>query len=53
MLPDKNYTFSVRLPDNQVEVMEIKRGSDERIDEWNWQAVMSGREFRRSRKSVK
>lgn len=53
ILPDINHTLSIRLPNNNVEVMEIKRGNEEILDEWSWQSMINGREFRYSRTSVR
>ncbi|KAK0089517.1 hypothetical protein PV325_006850 [Microctonus aethiopoides] len=53
ILPDINHTLSIRLPNNNVEVMEIKRGNEEILDEWSWQSLINGREFRYSRTSVR
>lgn len=52
VLPDINHSLSIRFPDVNVKVKEIKTSDDETIDEWRWHTLMSGREFKNSPHTV-
>ncbi|XP_057336489.1 protein amnionless-like [Microplitis mediator] len=52
VLPDINHSLSIRFPNVNVKVKEIKTSDDETIDEWRWHTLMSGREFQNSPHTV-
>ncbi|XP_034937825.1 protein amnionless [Chelonus insularis] len=52
ILPDKNHSLNIRLPNTRVKVMELRIGERETIDEWRWKSMIHGREFKKSPISV-
>lgn len=52
VLPDNYHSLTIKLPNEDVTVKKIKIGS-KFIGNTDWQLTMEGREFRKSRQSVK